>query len=173
MRAYGSSSDMDELLASEAAQYAMFCCECGICEMYSCPMELQPCRINIVIKEEMRRRGVMPNLTEQVMDPEPSPDWPYRRIPSERMAARVEVIQYYEKENCRFEDIPCCGQVSIPLKMHAGVSAVPCVEDGSFVNAGDLIAELPQGSLGARIHGSISGRVRLAGDRIVIEAEAQ
>lgn len=125
MRAYGASADMDELLEKEAAQYALYCCECGICEMYSCPMELQPCRINIVIKEEMRRRGVSPAPLSTGAGA--SPDWPYRRIPSERMAARTEVLQYLKEENYRFEDVPNCARVSIPLKMHTGSPSVPCV----------------------------------------------
>jgi Na+-translocating ferredoxin:NAD+ oxidoreductase RnfC subunit len=56
--------------------------------------------------------------------------------------------------------------------MHAGAPALPCVKEGSVVNAGELIADAPENSLGAKVHASISGRVRLEGDRIVIEAEA-
>jgi Na+-translocating ferredoxin:NAD+ oxidoreductase RnfC subunit len=38
MRALAASTDMDELLKTQAAQSAMLCCECGICETYACPM---------------------------------------------------------------------------------------------------------------------------------------
>jgi Na+-translocating ferredoxin:NAD+ oxidoreductase RnfC subunit len=176
MRAFGSSQDTGELLNTPAARNAVFCCECGICEMYACPMELQPCRINILIKEEFRVRGIK---IEKTPGDRPSPDWPWRRIPSRRMAARAEVLNYYDREesggDCgdfgSFEEITGCGKVSIPLKMHAGAPALPLVKTGETVKAGDLIADIPQGSMGARIHASISGTVRCFDDRIVIEAE--
>jgi Na+-translocating ferredoxin:NAD+ oxidoreductase RnfC subunit len=166
MRGFGSSQNMDELINTEAAQYAMLCCECGICEIYACPMELQPCRINILLKEEFRRRGIKPALPE---GSSPSVDWPYRRVPSERMAARAELSKYYHLEADRFEDASC-KRVAIPLKMHAGAPAVPCVQAGNRVKAGDLIADMGEGQLGARIHASIGGTVREITHCIVIEA---
>jgi Na+-translocating ferredoxin:NAD+ oxidoreductase RnfC subunit len=172
MRAFGSSRNTEELLNTPAARNAVFCCECGICEMYACPMELQPCRINILIKEEFRGRGI---TIEAAPGDRVSPDWPWRRIPSHRMAARAEVLAYYDKEAASargaFAEITGCKRVSIPLKMHAGVPALPCVETGQYVSVGDLIADIPQGSMGARVHASISGKVHQRGERIIIEAE--
>ncbi|MDR1428678.1 MAG: 4Fe-4S dicluster domain-containing protein [Spirochaetaceae bacterium] len=169
MRAFAASRGMDELLETRAAKNALLCCECGICEMYACPMELQPCRINILIKEEFRMRGLRPEFPS---GEDPSPARPYRRIPSERMAARAGISNYYGLAPQGFEDMSNVRRVSIPLKMHAGVPALPCVKTGEKVEAGSLIACIPQGKLGARIHASISGRVRLFDDRIVIEAES-
>ena len=31
---------------------AMLCCECGVCELFSCPMGLSPRRINAMLKTE-------------------------------------------------------------------------------------------------------------------------
>ncbi|MDR1929175.1 MAG: SLBB domain-containing protein [Treponema sp.] len=168
MRAFGSSRDTEEFLDTQAVRNAVFCCECGICEIYACPMELQPCRINILVKEEFRRRGIR---GEKAADGDPSPDWPYRRIPSRRMAARAGLLAYDGIDAAGFEEALDCQRVSIPLKMHAGAPALPCVQTGQKVEAGELIAGIPQGSLGARVHASISGTVRGIGDHIVIEAE--
>jgi hypothetical protein len=41
---------------------------------------------------------------------------------------------------------------------------------GQTVNVGDLIAEPDAGKLGARIHASIGGVVRLTHDSVVIDA---
>ena len=58
--------------------------------------------------------------------------------------------------------------VSIPVSMHIGAPSVPVVKEGDHVNVGDLIAETPEGAMGALIHASISGRVESVGNRIVI-----
>ncbi|MDR2135420.1 MAG: SLBB domain-containing protein [Treponema sp.] len=168
MRAFASAQSMDELVQIQAARNALLCCECGICEIYACPMELQPCRINVLLKGEIRRRGI------EFRPPPgggPAIDRPYRRIPSQRMASRAGVLPYYHIPVDEFRDAPGCGRVAIPLRMHAGVPAVPCVKAGQRVRQGELVADIPAGALGAKIHASIDGLVREAGNRIVIEAE--
>ena len=37
---------------------AMNCSECGVCEMFSCPMGLSPRKVNIYIKGQLRERGI-------------------------------------------------------------------------------------------------------------------
>jgi Na+-translocating ferredoxin:NAD+ oxidoreductase RnfC subunit len=168
MRAFAAAQTMDELVQIEAARNAMFCCECGICEIYACPMELQPCRINALLKGEIRRRGI------QIQPPPgdaPSFDRPYRRIPSRRMASRAGVLPYYDIPADEFRDLPSCPRVAIPLRMHVGLPAVPCVKSGQRVRQGELIADIPSGALGVKIHASIDGVVKETGNRIVIEAE--
>ncbi len=60
------------------------------------------------------------------------------------------------------------GCVRIPLLQHVGAPAVPRVRPGDTVYRGDLIAEIPEGALGARIHASISGTVSEVGEAITI-----
>ena len=167
MRAFASAQDTDELVQIEAARNAMFCCECGICEIYACPMELQPCRINALLKGEIRRRGLpfRPPPANAV-----SIDRPYRRIPAKRMASRAGLLPYYDISAAAFRDVPGGTRVAIPLRMHAGLPSVPCVGPGQRVRQGELIADIPPGALGAKIHASIDGVVRETGDRVVIEA---
>ncbi len=59
-------------------------------------------------------------------------------------------------------------QVFIPLQQHLGQPALPVVEAGDDVRKGDLIGEIPEGALGARIHASIDGTVQEVNDKIVI-----
>ena len=56
------------------------------------------------------------------------------------------------------------------LKQHAGAPAVPVVKSGDRVRAGDLLAAPQQGKLGARVHASIGGVVKVTGDAVIIEA---
>jgi Na+-translocating ferredoxin:NAD+ oxidoreductase RnfC subunit len=192
MRAFGSAPDTDELLKIGAARNAMLCCECGICEIYACPMELSPCRINILVKQELRRRGIRPEFSPAGP---PDPDRPWRRIPSERMAARAGVLEYYPPEGRgspprsprtvppggnsqggprHFVELADCARVSIPLQMHTGAAAVSRVVPGQRVRAGELVADIPENSLGARVHASIDGVVTgIEGGRIIIEAEGR
>jgi Na+-translocating ferredoxin:NAD+ oxidoreductase RnfC subunit len=168
MRAFASAQTTEELVQIGAARNAMLCCECGICEIYACPMELQPCRINVLLKGEIRRRGIK---FQPPPGGKPAIDRPYRRIPSKRMASRAGVLPYYDIPVEEFHDVPGCAQVAIPLQMHTGVPAEPCVKPGQRVRRGELIADIPAGALGAKVHASIDGLVRETGSRIVIEAE--
>ena len=45
------------------------------------------------------------------------------------------------------------------LRQHVGRPAVPVVRTGDRVHAGDVVAEIPEKSLGARIHAPIDGIV--------------
>ena len=60
-------------------------------------------------------------------------------------------------------------KVRMPLSQHIGAPAIPVVKSGSVVNIGEVIGEIPEGKLGARIHASIEGVVTLRNEEIVIE----
>ena len=62
------------------------------------------------------------------------------------------------------------SRVVLPLKQHAGAPSLPVVRAGERVQAGDLVARRPEGSLGAHVHASIAGRVASTDDAVVIEA---
>jgi Na+-translocating ferredoxin:NAD+ oxidoreductase RnfC subunit len=151
---------------------AALCCECGVCEIYACPMELSPCRINGLIKQELRRRGVRPSFPS--LDPV-SPDRPFRRIPSRRMACRAGVLGYgVERGGAdpldHFIEVKEGNTLRIPLQMHAGAPAVPRVRPGDRVERGQCIAAMEEGKIGAPIHAPEAGIVRdILQGRIIIE----
>ncbi len=63
-------------------------------------------------------------------------------------------------------DAPLPSQVILPLSMHVGAPAIPCVSPGDRVKRGQLIAA-PSGAFSAGIHASISGQVIAIEDRLV------
>ena len=145
---------------------AQLCCECGVCELYACPMGLSPRRINVLVKGELARRGIRGafNLAEEV-----HPDRELRKVPVHRAAARAGVGAFMSLEP---EGLVTYTpkQAEIPLKMHIGAPAQPVVAPGDRVEEGTLIARCPENALGAHIHASLSGIVTAVGERIVIES---
>lgn len=147
---------------------AMLCMECGVCELYACPMGLNPRRVQQMHKAELRAKGEKPTFALQ--------DAPalaeYHQAPSGRVLARIDAARY---------DIPVPEEaidvlspiVCIPVKQHIGAPAEPCVQAGSTVRRGDVIARMPEGALGADIHASVCGTVeKIENGMIVLRAEA-
>ncbi len=58
-------------------------------------------------------------------------------------------------------------QVKIMLKQHVGNAAEPTVKYGDYVKEGDLIADIQNDQLGAKIHASISGTVNKINDEFI------
>ncbi|MCL5774290.1 MAG: SLBB domain-containing protein [Firmicutes bacterium] len=146
---------------------AFMCCECGLCTYFSCPLRLSPGELMAQVKREMIRKGVKnPHARTDVKPPEFRAG---RLIPVERLMERLELAPYYTDAPFR-ENGYKPQKVTIPLKQHLGAPSIPVVKAGDKVKAGQLIGEIPEGKLGARIHASVSGFVREAGDSVVIEA---
>lgn len=166
MRKMALVQDFKSNLDDPIIQSAALCCECGICEAYACPMGLQPRKINSLLKKELGASGFR-YQTEAGHTYTADEERELRKVPSERLAARVGVLPYYHNSIKELvEDEP--NSVSIPLKMHIGAPAVPVVAPGDEVKCGQLIAACPDGALGSNIHASISGRVTAVGSTIEI-----
>lgn len=133
---------------------ALTCSECGVCEAYACPVGISPMRVNQELKAELRAKGIKYEGkigVEQSMAK-------LRLIPSSRLAARLGIKQWYTE--APFEDVPFeAQQVHILLSQHIGNPAIPVVQKGDSVTVGQLVGEIPEGKLGARVHASISGTV--------------
>ena len=78
---------------------------------------------------------------------------------------RYDVPAPMEKERVEVEE------VSIPLKQHIGAPAIPVVRLGEHVKRGQLVADIPEGALGARYHASMDGIVKEVGDSMIIGSE--
>lgn len=168
MRRLAMNGTVRELIDDPVIQSAQLCCECGVCELYACPMGLNPRKINGMIKRELAAAHIRRQGGGEA--PIPSPYREERKIPTVRAAARAGVLKYNGYE---MKDILTAqpDQVSIPLQMHIGPPAIPVVREGDHVEAGSPIACPAEGALGAVIHASISGRVQSVGERIVIGKE--
>jgi Na+-translocating ferredoxin:NAD+ oxidoreductase RnfC subunit len=94
----------------------------------------------------------------------------YRQIPTSRLIGRLGLSEY--DRGAPLDEKPLApARVILGLKQHVGEPSVPVVEAGQRLLEGDLVAEIPKGALGARIHASISGRVESVGDSVSIVAE--
>lgn len=166
MRKMAMGGDFADMLEDPVIRRAALCCECGVCETYACPMELQPRRINSLIKKELAKAGIRytPEGGINTVDSQRE----YRKVPTKRIAARAAVLKYYDVEiDTLVEGIP--DKLSIPLKQHAGVPAQPLVAVGDRVAQGQMIGACPKEKLGANVHTGLSGIVTEVGESIVIE----
>ena len=143
---------------------AMYCCECGLCGVYVCPMRLSPDRISAMVKRELMARGTS---VEGGVETRVNPNREYRRVPHERIVVRTELTAYEAEAKKVDKLLP--ARVIIPLKQHLGVAAGPVVAVGTRVAEGDVIGEVEGGKLGARVHASIDGVVVGVNESVVIE----
>ena len=170
MRKTAMAGDIHQILDDPDIRRAALCCECGICEIVACPMELQPRRVNATIKQALAEAGIRYPKGEE---PEaPRTHWQYRKTPAKRAAARAGVLKYYDYQmDEAVEYTPAA--VRIPLRQHIGTPAEPVVKPGDHVSEGQLIARCPEGKLGANIHTGISGRITRVEQEIYIESEGR
>ena len=161
---YGLTKPTDIITA------AVLCCECRLCEAYACPLELSPMAYYKEIKRQLAAQG-WGNVVHKRSDLTPHPMREYRRVPMERLVARLGLTEY-EECACPLDEREYRPQrVTIPLKQHIGAPSQLVVKIGDRVQRGDLIARIPEGKLGANVHASISGRVEVVtGEHIVITA---
>lgn len=162
MRQLGSPSPA----ALEIQKDTLICSECGVCEKYACPMMISPREVNAQIKRSLLAQGIIRSPKQE--DYRPSTFREGRKIPTKRLMERLQIGRYdvhpkFFPSEIRVE------QVRIPLKQHLGAPAVPVVKPGDRVKKEDLLGEIPEKALGARIHASITGVVVSVGEEIVIK----
>jgi Na+-translocating ferredoxin:NAD+ oxidoreductase RnfC subunit len=155
--------------ASDAAGItsAFLCSECGMCELFACPLEIQPRRILASLKAELKRRRVANPHTRSGLRPDAVRAW--RQIPSARLTRRLGLSEYDGR----------CGpgavavrpaRVTLRLDANAGSPPRPTVAGGDRVLEGDVVAEVPEGALGARAHASVKGVVESVSPEAVVVA---
>lgn len=155
-----------KMTESQVIKGAMLCSDCGVCELYACPVNISPRRVNQAIKLELQKQGVK---YEGALGKE-DPIWEARMIPSKQMAKRIGLKNYYHLDAPLQDGVLEFDRVKIPLKQHVGAPCEPVVKVGDAVTQGDLIAKIREGQLGANVHASISGTVTGVSDSgIIIE----
>jgi Na+-translocating ferredoxin:NAD+ oxidoreductase RnfC subunit len=131
------------------------CCDCGLCSYYACNFGLSPSRMMARMKTGLRQNGYKP---EKRTKGEVSRSFENTKVPTKRLMSRMGILQY-DVETPLVEDGVAVSKVRIPLSMHIGAPSIPVVKAGDRVTKGQLIAEIPEKSLGARIHASTGGTV--------------
>jgi Na+-translocating ferredoxin:NAD+ oxidoreductase RnfC subunit len=134
---------------------ALTCSECGVCEAYACILGISPKQINVALKNELRAKGIryQGELGKEDAMAE------NRLVPTSRLVSRLNLKPWYPPEAALLPEIYAPKRVNILLKQHVGASAVPVVREGEQVTKGQLLAEIPEGALGAQLHASIDGMV--------------
>jgi len=166
--AYGLSEPEEVILG------ALLCSECGICEVFACPHKLSPRAVNKQIKERLKQEaepesllsgqagGLISAHTSEQLQPRSNRD--YRKVPIKRLADLFSVGQYAKPPKMELlETSP--GQVEL---LFGEMSASGVLKTGEEIAAGSLVAEA-EGSTGAGLHASISGKVTfLDKERVII-----
>jgi hypothetical protein len=115
------------------------------------------------LKSGLAAKGVKPEKREPGS---PDESIETKRLPTKRIMRRLGVDTYDVPAPIDTREIDI-ERVLIPLKMHIGSPAIPVVEKGCRTKKGDLIAEIPDGALGARVHASIDGTVTAVTDTAI------
>ena len=162
MQSLGFATGVDAMVAT------LYCCECNLCSLYACPEDLDPKNVCVQAKPLARERGLTFKGDPATITPHPLAE--FRRVPMRRLIARLGLGEF-NNVGPLVDHSFSPQKVKILLKQHAGAPAVPVVKCGDRVRVGDLLAVPPEGKLGARVHASIDGVVRVTGDAVFIEAQ--
>lgn len=146
-------------------QWADLCCSCGLCTLYACPEDLYPKEACDRAKQDLKERGV---VWKGDFPETPHPMYDGRHVPVKQLMIKLGVTDFDAPAPFRDKNISPTV-VRIPLQQHIGSPSVPVVKTGEKVKTGAVIAEIPKGKLGARIHASIDGVVTAINDEIIID----
>ena len=148
----------------EDQKITYLCSQCNLCELFSCPIGLYPKAANINIKQKLAEKGIRYRSEQTEFYARKSRK--YRLVPSKRLIARLGLYNFDEPApmtNISVEP----EVVYIAKSQHVGAPAIPVVSVGDHVSAGQLIGKIPENSLGAAIHASISGTVVEIGNSFI------
>jgi Na+-translocating ferredoxin:NAD+ oxidoreductase RnfC subunit len=131
------------------------CCDCGLCEMFSCPMGLSPRKVNGYMKGRLREKGI---TVERNMVPVAREAVDMSKVPTDRLISRLNLGKYngLHAHTCITLN-PC--EVFIPFTQHIGKPAKAIKAIGDSVHLGEKIAVADDSGLSANIHASLNGIV--------------
>jgi Na+-translocating ferredoxin:NAD+ oxidoreductase RnfC subunit len=159
MASYQSLGD-----ATASLDEAYLCCECGLCEI-ACIMNLQPWKLNISLKGQLRAMGIKNSHNKA---PETARTFKeYRNYPTHRLIGNLGLRDYDVPAPIK-ENPEEVKEVRIAFAQGIGAPSQPVVSAGDRVEKGDLIAKIPEGKLGSNVHASISGKVVAIGSESVL-----
>lgn len=146
--------------------YAYLCCDCGLCELYSCVVDLSARSIFNYLKVELAKAGIKNPHTRSELQTNDFRET--RKVPVTRLVKRLEIDKYESSAQFANFDSDKVNEVRLYLSQHVGVPAKPVVKEGDIIEQGQLIADIPEGKLGAKIHASIKGKVQQVTDEYII-----
>ncbi|WP_350343932.1 4Fe-4S dicluster domain-containing protein [Proteinivorax tanatarense] len=153
----------------EGQKSAQLCCQCNLCELFSCQAGLYPKLTNLHYKEMLAKLNLRYKTTKTQLETRSMRE--YRRLPSKRLTIRLG-LNKFDNEAPFTKTQLTAKTVAISTSQHVGAPAVPAVSVGDKVEVGQTIGKTPENSLGANIHASIAGEIiKIEKDLIVIRGE--
>ena len=117
MQALGFVGEKGPMIAG-----TLYCCECNLCTLYSCPEDLDPKNVCVQAKPVARERKLF--FAGRPEDVKPHPLAGARRVPTRRLMAKLGLTGF--RNVGPLEDRPLAPRrVVLPLKQHAGAPAQP------------------------------------------------
>ena len=159
LASYNTTAEKDA-----AATEAFLCSECSLCEL-GCLMGLQPWKLNRELKRKMGGLGIKNPDKNAPKSPRKFRD--FKLFPVPKLIRRVGVVDYDVPAPLKEVYDGVVKKVSLPLKQSLGAPSKPCVIEGDIVKRYDLIADIPEGALGSRLHSPIDGRVLHLDDKSI------
>ncbi len=140
----------------EGQKIAQLCCQCNLCELFSCPAGLYPKSSNLYFKQKLAEQNIRYKPVQDKFEERQARE--YRLVPSKRLIARLG-LRDFDKPAPMIDGLVDSEIVYIAMQQHVGAPSIACVHLGQHVENGEVIGKIPEGSLGASIHASISGTV--------------
>ncbi|OAA84176.1 4Fe-4S dicluster domain-containing protein [Clostridium coskatii] len=149
----------------EEQKIAQLCCQCNLCELFSCPAGLYPKSANLYFKGKLAEQNIKYKPMKSEFTTRKSRE--YRLVPSKRLIARLG-LHDFDRPAPMTEVQVNPEEVHIATRQHVGAPAVPIVNVGDHVELGQQIGKIPEDSLSAAIHASISGTVVECGNDFIV-----
>lgn len=149
----------------EEQKIAQLCCQCNLCELFSCPVGLYPKSANLYFKGKLAEQNIKYKPMKSEFTVRKNRE--YRLVPSKRLIARLG-LHDFDRPAPMTEVQVNPEEVHIATRQHVGAPAVPIVNVGDHVELGQQIGKIPEGSLSAAIHASISGTVVESGNDFIV-----
>ena len=131
--------------------------------MYACPQSLAPRSLLADMKAGLRKSGVRP---PQGVTPAPvSSARDYRKVPEERLTARLGLTRY-DREAPLDGTLRPAARIRLLLSQHMGAPAQAIVRPGDAVTRGQMVAKPAEG-LSVAVHTGICGTVTEVTDRYI------
>ena len=149
----------------EGKTLGQLCCQCNLCEYFSCPVNLKPKMANMALKDETMKAGVR-FQREEGKEYKADKNRASRLVPSHRLIARLGLSRFDAPAPMTDETVEP-SEVRIMLSQHVGAPAQPVVQVGDQVTVGQMIGKIPEDALGAAVHASINGQVVEVTDKYI------
>ncbi len=159
MRAIASGNG--KLLGNAAGVLA--CSSCGLCTNFACEMGLTPSEVMATLKLELGKAGIRHTPETEII---PEPWIALKAVPVKRLIARMNLAAFDRPAPLSNKTV-VPKRVQMKLRQHVGKASEPVVKVGDKVVKGQLIARIPDNSLGAALHASISGTVTGVDDQTI------